>query len=94
MNSNENPEELTTIAHIPSEAEAAPIVDALVQAGIAATMTGGFTAGFIAEAPGDISINVFKRDQEKARKVLQQFSLENQSIDWNQVDVGEPEDAD
>jgi hypothetical protein len=88
-----NPEEMTTtLVHVPTEGEAATIVEALKAAGIAATMTGGFTAGFIAEAPGDISINVFENDREKAEKILRAFEKENESIDWNQVDVGEPED--
>lgn len=93
MQPTDNPEELTTLVHFPSETEAAPIVEALVAAGIPATMTGGFTAGFIAEAPGDISINVFARDRAKAKQVLRQFALENESIDWSQIDVGEPEDT-
>ena len=93
MQPTDNPDELTTLAHVPSEADAAPIVDALIAAGISATMTGGFTAGFIAEAPGDISIKVFEKDHARAMKVVRQFELENKSIDWSQVDVGEPEDA-
>lgn len=92
MSPNENPEELTSLIHVPTESEAAPIVDALKVAGISATMTGGFTAGFIAEAPGDISIQIFKRDEAAAAEVLRQFKADNASIDWDQVDVGEPED--
>ncbi|MDE0936913.1 MAG: hypothetical protein OSA89_13425 [Mariniblastus sp.] len=92
MSPNENPEELTSLIHVPTESEAAPIVEALKAAGISATMTGGFTAGFIAEAPGDISIQIFKRDEAAAAEVLRQFKADNASIDWDQVDVGEPED--
>jgi hypothetical protein len=88
-----NPEEqTTTLAHVPTEGEAATIIEALKAAGITATMTGGFTAGFIAEAPGDISINVFEQDREKAEQVIRQLEQANESIDWNQVDVGKPED--
>jgi hypothetical protein len=86
-------EELTTLAHVPTESEAAPIVEALIEAGITATMTGGFTAGFIAEAPGDISIKIFEKDRAQAEKVVRQFERENESIDWSQVDVGNPEDS-
>jgi hypothetical protein len=92
MSPNESPEELTSLIHVPTESEAAPIVEALKAAGISATMTGGFTAGFIAEAPGDISIQIFKRDEAAAAEVLRQFKADNASIDWDQVDVGEPED--
>ena len=92
MSPNEIPEELTSLVHVPTEAEAAPIVDALKAAGISATMTGGFTAGFIAEAPGDISIQIFKRDEAAASEILKDFKADNAAIDWDQVDVGEPED--
>lgn len=93
MQPTNNPDELTTLAHVPTEAEAVPIVEALSAAGIAATMTGGFTAGFIAEAPGDISIQVFEKDRAEAEKIIRQFEQENEEIDWSQVDVGKPEDT-
>ena len=86
-----NPDQLIKLASVPSEADAAPIIAALKEDGIPATMTGGFTAGFIAEAPGDIQINILEKDLEKAAKVLRRFESENDAIDWNQVDVGEPE---
>lgn len=92
MPPNENSEKLTSLIHVPTETEAAPIVEALKEAGISATMTGGFTAGFLAEAPGDISIQIFKRDGTAANEVLKKFKADNASIDWDQVDVGEPED--
>jgi 3-isopropylmalate dehydratase small subunit len=92
MPPNENSEKLSSLIHVPTETEAAPIVEALKEAGISAIMTGSFTAGFLAEAPGDISIQIFKRDSAAANKVLKKFKADNASIDWDQVDVGEPED--
>ena len=92
MSPNESSEELTSLIHVPTETEAAPIVDALKEAGITATMTGGFTAGFIAEAPVDISIQIFKRDEAAATEILKKFKADNAAIDWDKVDVGEPED--
>ncbi len=93
MNSTEHPQgQLVTLASVPKEADAAPIVAALKSAGISATMTGGFTAGFIAEAPGEIAIKVFSVDEKAARKVMEKFDLENDAIDWDQVDVGDPVD--
>jgi len=93
MNSTDHPEgQLITLASIPTETEAAPIVAALKAEGISATMTGGFTAGFIAEAPGEISIKVFAKDELAARKVLEKFEIENAEIDWDKVDVGKPVD--
>ena len=92
MSPNESSEELTSLIHVPTETEAAPIVEALKEAGITATMTGGFTAGFIAEAPGDISIQIFKRDEAAATEILKKFKADIAAIDWDKVDVGEPED--
>ena len=93
MKPTHDEDELTMVlVHVPTESDAAPIVKALKDAGIVASMTGGFTAGFIAEAPGDISINVFEKDRAQAEKILEKFELENKTIDWSQVDVGEPDD--
>ena len=85
-------EHLITLTSVPAESDAAPIVAALTEHGISATMTGGFTAGFIAEAPGDIQIKIFEDDVPRAKEILREFELENESIDWSNVDVGDPED--
>ncbi len=89
MNSDHNPDELVTLIAVQTEPEAAPIVEALAAAGIGATMTGGFTASFMAEAPGHVSIKIFERDRVAAEKVLAQFKIENENIDWSKVDVGQ-----
>ena len=78
---------------MPTEADAAPIVATLTEHGISASMTGGFTATFIAEAPGDIQIKIFEEDVARAKDILREFHRENESIDWSQVDVGEAEDT-
>ena len=93
MNSTEHPQgQLVKLASVPTEVEAAPIVAALKSAGISATMTGAFTASFIAEAPGEIAVKVFAADEKAAKKILEKFNLENDAIDWDQVDVGDPVD--
>lgn len=84
-------DELAVLIRVPSEIEAAPIVAALTSAGIEATMTGGYTAGFIAEAPGDVQVKVFSDTLELAKKILAQHKLDNDTIDWSQIDVGDPE---
>ena len=84
--------ELVVLTEVVNEIEAAPIVAALKEAGLDSTMTGSFTAGFLAEAPGYIQINVFVTDAEKAKKILAKFETENQKIDWDTVDVGDPVD--
>lgn len=85
-------QELVTLISLPSELEAAPLVAALEIAGINSTMTGGFTAGFIAEAPGDVDVKIFRRDLPAARQVLEELELTGEKIDWSKVDVGEPLD--
>lgn len=84
-----NPEVLT---RVPTEGEAAAIVSALADRGIHASTTGGFTAGFRAESPGEINIIVKHLDLEPAREALKNIELSETAIDWSQVDVGEPED--
>jgi hypothetical protein len=93
MNSTEKPQgQLVTLVSVPTEVEARPIVAALKAAGISTTMTGEFTAGFIAEAPGEIAIKIFSKDVKVAKKLLEKFDLENDAIDWSKVDVGKPVD--
>lgn len=85
-------DEPTILTRVPTELEASSIVEQLKQQGIRVTMTGGFTAAFMAEAPGDVQLVVRKADYEKAVELLQQIETDNEDIDWSQIDVGEPED--
>lgn len=82
---------LKTLTQVNDEANASIIVSVLTDAGIKATLTGVFTAGFRAEAPGYVSVVVSEKDLAKAKKILQSIELET-PVDWSQVDVGEPED--
>jgi nitrogen regulatory protein PII-like uncharacterized protein len=75
-----------------TEMEAGVIVAALEQAGIQATLTGTYTAGFRAEAPGWVKILVAEEDLLQARTILRDVARENMDVDWSQVDVGEPEE--
>ncbi len=80
------------LSTVTSEAEAAGIVTALADYGIEATVTGGVTAGFKAEAPGSVQILVRSVDLEKAEQTLAEIQKDEGNIDWSQIDVGEPED--
>jgi hypothetical protein len=55
-------------------------------------MSGTYTAGFRAEAPGQVQILVAAEDEAKAREVIRLGEENKEDIDWSQVDVGEPED--
>ena len=82
--------ELTTAANV---MESAAIVAALKAEGIETVTTGEFTAGFLAEAPGNVQIVVKSCDLARAQELLQRFKEDDSPIDWSQIDVGEPEDT-
>jgi hypothetical protein len=67
---------LVTVAERPSEGGAAVLVAVLQDAGIRAVATGGFTAGFRAEAPGWVRVQTLERDAEQARKILAEIKME------------------
>ena len=77
----------------PSDIEAATLVAALDSHGIPASTTGGYTAGFRAEAPGNVNVIVRRQDLDRARRVLASIEKKQTDVDWSQVDVGEPEDT-
>lgn len=64
---------LVTVAERPTEVGAAVVVAVLKDAGIRSVATGGFTAGFVAEAPGWVRVQTFERDAEKAREIISQI---------------------
>jgi membrane protease YdiL (CAAX protease family) len=69
----EMPEESNTLEvliRVPTEAEASLIVQCLADQGIAAKAVGGFTSGFRAEAPGDVSVLVRHADLARAKIAL------------------------
>jgi len=87
-----DPESPEVLMRVPSEVEAAAIVTALASRGIEALTTGGFTAGFRAEAPGQVSVMVHQDDLAPARQAITEIQQEAHDIDWSQVDVGKDED--
>jgi Putative prokaryotic signal transducing protein len=84
-----SPEVLTTA---PTDMEAAAIVSALDAHGIQAITTGGYIAGFRAEAPAVVNVIVRHEDLARAKQVLADINQGTSAIDWSQVDVGEAED--
>ena len=84
-------DDLRVLTRVPNEVDAFAIVGTLQDAGIEAVATGGFTAGFIAEAPGDVQVLVKSIDLPQARVVLKKYADSPDAIDWSQVDVGDPE---
>lgn len=77
---------------VPNPAEAAAIVQSLQEAGIQATADGHGVVGWQVEAPAMIRVVVHQDDFERGREVLQQSRQEAELIDWDNVDVGVPEE--
>ena len=59
-----------TVAQRPTEQQAAILVAVLEDENIRAVATGGFTAGFVAEAPGWVSVQTFEADAARAKQIL------------------------
>ncbi len=72
---------LLTVAERPTEVEAAIVVAVLKDAGIRAVATGGFTAGFRAEAPGWVRVQTLEGDAKRAREVIAEIKMES-TDDW------------
>ncbi len=90
--SPEHPEHVVPVTSMPNELEAGVVVAALEESGIKSTMSGVYTAGFRAEAPGQVQILVAKEDEARAREVIRLGEENKEDVDWSQVDVGQPED--
>jgi hypothetical protein len=88
---SQHQDHIVPVTSVPNEVEAGIVIAALEDAGIKATMSGVYTAGFRAEAPGQVQILVHQADVERALQVLESADEEQQDIDWSQVDVGQPE---
>jgi hypothetical protein len=83
---------LRKLISLRNDIEAAEIVNALADHGIKATAVGGFTSGFKADAPGDVQVLVRVGDFEEAKLALSEIQSDDAPVDWDSVDVGEPED--
>jgi len=72
----DDPNQPVLLTTAPSEGRAAVLVAALDAHGIEAEMVGGLTAGFKAEAPGEVRILVPHAQLEKARAALAEIEAE------------------
>ncbi len=88
-----DPDNPTVLESFPNDLEAANVVAALNAHGVEASTTGGYIAGFRAEAPGNVNVIVRHRDLDRAKQVLADIKKWRTDVDWSQVDVGEPDDA-
>jgi hypothetical protein len=81
---------LEVLYRTPDEMEAAMIAGALEDHGIRAAISGGYTSGFRAEAPGQVRVLVAEQDLVQACELLAETLRESRSIDWEGVDFQDP----
>jgi hypothetical protein len=84
-------DKLARLTSVRNELEAGIVVGALERQGIKATMSGVYTAGFRAEAPGWVEVLVADSDLRRAQEILRQVHDVRTDVDWSKVDVGEPD---
>ena len=82
---------LVVIRSVRNEAAATVIVNALSEAGVTSKTAGEFTAGFRTEALGNVKVLIQPSDVGKANAVLDNI-CSSEEIDWDNIDVGEPEE--
>ena len=71
---------LVTVAQRPTEQQAAILVAVLADEDIRAVATGGYTAGFQAEAPGWVSVQTFEADAERAKQIIAELKAEDEGL--------------
>lgn len=84
-NENLDHAKLVEVAKRPTESEAMILVAVLADEGIKSVATGGFTAGFVAEAPGWVSVQTLEDDAIRAKEILAE--LKQQPQQWSDEDV-------
>jgi hypothetical protein len=82
---------ITQLVSVTNELEASAIVAALAAHGIKARHEGGYTAGFLAEAPGEIQVLVLEKDLARATEIVESADEHAAVVDWSAVDCGDPE---
>ncbi len=80
------------LTRVDNPAAAAAIVQLLAQEQIRAVSDGHGVVGWQMEAPAQIRIVIDEVDLARAEEVLRDWHQGNSEIDWDDVDVGQPED--
>lgn len=83
----------TKLISVPHEYEAELVASALRDAGIESQVVGGVMADFRAECPGMVDVIVNEDDVLIATEIVQRLDESADNIDWDTVDVGEPESS-
>lgn len=86
------PSRSVVLLSVRDEVEASAIVTALVAEGIDSQATGGYMAGFKIGAPTVVEVRVRECDVGRARALLESLRRQSPAINWDEIDVGQPED--
>ena len=86
-------ESVVTLAVFTEDMLAQMLAEALESAGIQCEIEGGVTSGFRAEAPTVVKVIIHRNDQKKAQAVFEEWEHAGDSLDWDEVDLGEMEDG-
>ncbi len=88
----DDPLTLVPLTTARTEWQAEALAAALRQRGVHAVTQGGMLSGFRAEAPAQVIVVVPRQDLARAKEALAQIGSDSIDIDWEEVDVGQPED--
>lgn len=96
--SESNQEDLVVLCEAPSEFAARSLIIVLEEAGITAVT---FGAGQLPSIPTltsgrarGVAVHVARRDEHRARVIVDELPRRASDIDWESIDVGESNDAD
>ncbi|QDS97769.1 putative signal transducing protein [Adhaeretor mobilis] len=79
-------QQLVALCEANDEFEARMIVAMLADHGIEATTTGEFTAGFRAEAPGEVRVHIYAADLPVAQDLLNKARSQSDSAEDTELD--------
>ena len=86
-------ESVVTLAVFTEDMLAQMLAEALESDGIQCQIEGGITSGFRAEAPTVVKVIIHRTDEVKAKAIFEEWEHAGDSIDWDDVDLGEMEDG-
>lgn len=87
----DDPDYPLEVASLADHFEATALIGHLEKHGIRAHVSGAFIAGFLVEAPGDVKVVVARRDFEQANQLISELKLDENEVDWSDVNVGRRE---
>jgi hypothetical protein len=89
-----DPDDLVTLMTAETQFQAGIIVAVLEEAGVKAFAFGALNALYpISQRVTPVVVQVRQADLERAREALKQNVADSVDIDWDEVDVGEPEES-